>query len=163
VNDAGGYFVPKTKLGQRPPQHRNSKRRVGEGAQRRAHRSVSGSSDVPLSAAQDRRWSVFLYACARRSRQRSFDPLRRMNAWARRGACHRAALCADPLAPLLTLRLPALHDEQAFVKQRPRISRAFFNAHVIASWPRRIGVGLAGTELCCRKAALTRKLTSGCV
>jgi hypothetical protein len=28
-----------------------------------------------------------------------------MNAWARCGACHRAALCADPLAPLPTLGL----------------------------------------------------------
>jgi len=30
---------------------------------------------------------------------------RLMNAWARGGACHRAALRADPLAPLLTLPL----------------------------------------------------------
>jgi hypothetical protein len=37
-----------------------SKRRAGKGAERRAHQSVSGSSDVPLSAARDRRRSVFL-------------------------------------------------------------------------------------------------------
>jgi hypothetical protein len=43
--------------------------RRGKGAQRRAHQSVSGSSDVPLSAAQDRRWTGFLRACARRRRQ----------------------------------------------------------------------------------------------
>ena len=32
--------------------------------------------DIPLSAAQDRRWSVFLHARARRLRQRSVGPLR---------------------------------------------------------------------------------------
>jgi hypothetical protein len=31
--------------------------------------------------------------------------IERMNALAQRGACHRAALCADPLAPLPALRL----------------------------------------------------------
>src|ERR1700730_3881098 len=36
-----------------------SERRVGKGAQRRAHQTVSGSSNVPPSVAQDRRWSVF--------------------------------------------------------------------------------------------------------
>jgi hypothetical protein len=48
-----------------------SKRRVSKGApERRAHQSLSGSSDVPLSAAPDRRWSAFLHACSRRPRQR---------------------------------------------------------------------------------------------
>jgi hypothetical protein len=40
------------------------KPRPGKGAQRRAHQRVN--SDVPLSAAQDRRRSVFLHARARR-------------------------------------------------------------------------------------------------
>jgi len=39
-------------------------------APRRAHQSISGSSDVPLSAAQDRSWSVFPHARARRPRLR---------------------------------------------------------------------------------------------
>jgi hypothetical protein len=51
-----------------------SKRREGKGAPRRAHQSVSETSDVPLSAAQDRRRSVFLHACARRPRRRSVRP-----------------------------------------------------------------------------------------
>jgi hypothetical protein len=45
--------------------------RAGKGAPRRAHQSVSGSSDVPLSAAQDRGRRVFLHACAGRPWQRS--------------------------------------------------------------------------------------------
>jgi hypothetical protein len=53
-----------------------SKRSVGKSAKRRAHQSVSGTSDVPLSAAQDRRRSAFLHARARRPRQRFVEPLR---------------------------------------------------------------------------------------
>jgi hypothetical protein len=81
-----------------------SKRRVGKSAKRRAHQSVSGTSDVPLSAAQDRRRSVFLYACVRRPWQRSVNALRCMNAWSIRAFTP----VFDGLwrfAPLSTLRL----------------------------------------------------------
>ena len=57
-----------------------SKRRVDKSAQRRAHQSVSGSSDVPLSAAQGRRWSVF---CSCPSTAAAIGWTLR---WARRGA-----------------------------------------------------------------------------